>query len=214
VRLVQRRQRHQLGECLDHTGVDPRRLGEFGATVNHAVPEGDDRPAGQKLAAHLHDLGGGGMVVERAAGPSAFRHHGACRVHRLEMGCLPDALDLAAEQQGAVVAGFVQRELDARRAGVEDSDAIGHDSSGDDVDAAVDIEHIEGENRALPNIRPVFLNEVEVGVGGHGRLFQEVAPLLQKRLSQALSRRVPTWLGTMTFVLRAKSTGWLHVVAT
>jgi len=126
VRLMQRRKWHQPGECLDHSGVDQHWPSELGAAVNHAVPEGDDRPASQKLASHLQDLGGGGMVIEHAVCPTTLCYHGTRSIHGLEMGRQPDILDLAAKQQGTIVPRLVVRELDARRTRVEDGDATGH----------------------------------------------------------------------------------------
>jgi hypothetical protein len=39
---VQRRERRQLDELLDHVGVDPYRLAERLTPVDRAVPDGDD----------------------------------------------------------------------------------------------------------------------------------------------------------------------------
>ena len=62
-------------------------------------------------------------MVEAAGGPGPFRHAVAGGVGRPQARLESQPLDLSAEQQRAVVPGFVERELDARRTGIEDGDA-------------------------------------------------------------------------------------------
>ena len=116
--------------------------------MHDALAERQHMPAGQQFAPQRHDLRGGAAMIERAVGPVALRDDGAiCFVH-LKAREGADALDLAMEELGAVVVGVVDRELDARRAGVENGDAAGlvhvlH-HSGNDVRAAVDIDGAAG----------------------------------------------------------------------
>ena len=61
VRLVQRRERHELLELAQHSAVDQRRLGEVEPAVHHAMA--DRRPAGSLRAAGAQKLG---EIVDRA----------------------------------------------------------------------------------------------------------------------------------------------------
>ena len=125
VRLVQRRQRHQLGERGHDVGIDPHRRGEFSAAVDDAMAEGQHRPAAQQLAAELQDLGRGAAMIELARAPASLgddRRPSASAT--ASVGGDADVLDLPAKQQRAVAARLVERELDARRAGIEDGDAV------------------------------------------------------------------------------------------
>ena len=126
VRLVQRRQRHQLGQRGHDVGIDPHRRGEFSAAVDDTMAEGQHGTAGQELAPELQDLGRGAAVIELALAPAALGDDRARSVGGREVGGEADVLDLSAKQQRAVAARLVERELDARRAGIEDGDAAGH----------------------------------------------------------------------------------------
>src|SRR5438046_1490687 len=81
-----------------------------------AMADAQHRPPGQKLAPELQDLGGGGAMVERAE--VAARDRVALAVRYLQARRQADLLDLAAIEQRAIVTRLVERELDARRAGV------------------------------------------------------------------------------------------------
>src|SRR5258705_13866414 len=81
-----------------------------------------------------------------------------------------DSLNLSAEQQQAVATRLVEREFDARGAGIEDGNATlcsGHGSilSGNDVDAAVDIDGATGdamsEGRGEVGARPTDVHDVD-----------------------------------------------------
>ena len=125
VRLVQRGQRHQAPE-LRHDGVvDARRRGELHPAMDDAMAECQHRTAGQQLAPEVQDLAGRAAMVEPARGPGPFRHHRARGIARAQVRLQPEVFDLAAEQQGALGTSLVDGELDARGAGVEDSDAAG-----------------------------------------------------------------------------------------
>src|SRR5262249_55423140 len=103
--------------------IDARRRGKLGAAMHDAMADTDHAPVDQERAAELQDLRRRAVVVEPGLAPALLGHDGTCCVVRPEVRIDADALDLAAKQQGPVVAGFVERELDARRPGIEDGDA-------------------------------------------------------------------------------------------
>ena len=125
VRLVQWRERHELPELGEDGCVDPRRRGVGGSAMYDAVAERQHVPAGQQLAPCGHDLVGSAMVIEHAVPPVLFGDERAVCLECLKAGAGADAFDLAVEEFRAVVMGIVDRELDARRAGVEDGNAAG-----------------------------------------------------------------------------------------
>ena len=126
VRLVQRRQRHQLFERGHDARIDADRRREFSAAVDDAMAEREHGTAGQELAPEIQDLGGGALVIELALGPAALGDGRARGIGGRKVCGESDVLDLSVKQQRAVAARLVERELDARRAGIEDGDAAGH----------------------------------------------------------------------------------------
>ena len=128
VRLVERRKRGEGLKPLDHGSVDQSWGAVVGAAMHHAVADGDgqrsdlgaqefDQPA--QGSRHVGHLGGGPGLVDQDFAPGALGN---------DMRTDSDALDLALEPalQPIAPADREQLELDARAAGVDDEDGVGH----------------------------------------------------------------------------------------
>ena len=128
VRLVQRRQRDELLQRLQHTGIHADRRGVLQPAVNDPVTDPDQTVADELLAEEapqmLHRL----VVAEfHAFAPRPLGHCPARHIPGHELRRRGEALDLAAHVQGEVVVTHEeQRELDTRRAGIDDGDRVGH----------------------------------------------------------------------------------------
>ena len=125
-RLVQRRQRHVARQVGQHAGIDPRGLEVAAAAVHHAMRDRGEASAVQSRAHALQD-----QRQRRAVGVCLVERNRERRNAAFaEVGRRPaDALHLAVPQRLARQrrGGRVeQRELDARRAAVEDQDQGRH----------------------------------------------------------------------------------------
>src|SRR5262245_872910 len=127
MRLVQRRQRHQLLKTGYYALIDDDRLGIGRSAMHDTVAD-----AGKSgLAAHmvlkpvLNGRDGGAVVV---AGYGLIRHAAALGIRNLQPGRCPDTLDLTvhAGLKRPVGSRFKHRELDAGRSGVDDEDRLAH----------------------------------------------------------------------------------------
>jgi hypothetical protein len=116
-------ERRERGEVLDHPGIDGHRRSVVRAAVHHPVADPGDLAALEQLEAGLQDDIGPGTVIELACRPLAFDQLLAGRARDLHPRRGADLLDLPLEQQLVAGAVGVDRELDARRAGIEDRDA-------------------------------------------------------------------------------------------
>src|SRR4051794_9702538 len=90
--------------------------------MHDAMADAEQRPAGQQLATESQDLSRPAAVVELVLAPAPLSHRGPCRALGFEMRIDADALNLSAEQQQAVATRLIEREFDARGAGIEDGD--------------------------------------------------------------------------------------------
>ena len=64
VRLMQRGERLEFGEIVEHSLVHPHRRVVFYAAVDHAVTKRRDRPSFEQCASRRDDLAHGGVVIE------------------------------------------------------------------------------------------------------------------------------------------------------
>ena len=126
--LVQRRQRHQALERREHLVGDPHGLGEPLAAVDDPVSDPGERGPREVPVNPGADRCDRALVVRRLAGLAVTLDQRCSSGHAdVQTRAHPDAFQLAVRLGGEVVrARVVQRELDARRAGVDDEDATGH----------------------------------------------------------------------------------------
>jgi len=121
VRLVQRRQGHQLLQRLKYFIVDQHRRGEGGAAVDHPVAGGGDTDVRQLARQPVQQEAKEMLVAQRlAVGPGVLE--GPPGDLGLEPRVDADALDDAAALGGAALCFRKQRELDARGTGVHHQD--------------------------------------------------------------------------------------------
>ena len=128
-RLVQRRKWRQGLERRDDVVIDPDWPRERAPAMDHPVT-GGDRVEGDGLALHpgqerRHQVAMSRGRVDRG---QAFRRRDvAAPVPRRENRLPADAGDLAPEQRlGLGPVRRIEREFEARRAGVDDEDGVGH----------------------------------------------------------------------------------------
>ena len=132
VRLVQRRERIQALEVGKDVGIDAdgRRIRE--AAVHDAMADGAQRMIAEVLADERDDMRERSIMSERGAvGPSPLAQSFAARIEGFEARRRIDLFDLPVVQPSEIAAALgEQRELDARRAGVDDGDRIAHGGPG------------------------------------------------------------------------------------
>ncbi len=130
VRLVQRRERHERLQPRQDRLVDRHRPGEDRPAVHHPVRDARERSLAERAADVLEEEPQRAGVVEvRALRPAPLRDDRAVRGARDEPGraLRSDRLELAADARHERSAALAEeRELDRRRPGVEDQDAVGH----------------------------------------------------------------------------------------
>ena len=126
-RVVQRRQRHQLGHRVDHLVVDQDRFAETDSAVDHPVTDRGDLGRGQRGTVLLERLQGGPeRLLEGREGPlGASASPPACCAPGVP-AALPDALDATGGRLGTGL-GVDQAVLQRRRAGVDDQHLGTHD---------------------------------------------------------------------------------------
>ena len=127
-RLVQWRQRYVAAQVFEHARIHAHRVGILGAAMHHAVRHGRDavaalRRACQHAAAYV--------LQRRVVGVGGIQRHGAGRHAGFAKGgrWAGDAVHLAVPQRLArqgLGAGVEERELDARRAAVQDQNQVAH----------------------------------------------------------------------------------------
>jgi len=128
VRLVQRRERHVLLQCRDATRVDAHRFHVLAAAMHDAVPD-RHQPMMRNAPAQKPDkVFERAVVAERFAGrPLLLVEHVAVAILRDEARRRVDAFGLPSRDENGVLALVgEERELDARRACVQDGDRVGH----------------------------------------------------------------------------------------
>jgi hypothetical protein len=128
VRLVQRCQRHELFQRAQHIVVDVYRGGEVQPAVHHAVAD-PHQAVPLEVRAQEGDqvIDGARMPQLHAAAPGLLFRHLPRSVLGGEAGIGVEPLDLAAcLQLHLLPAQQEQRKLQARRAGIEHDDGIGH----------------------------------------------------------------------------------------
>lgn len=126
MRLVQRRQRGKFAEFLQHLSGHDDRLVEMDAAMDNAVAEANDFRADEQRAADHDDFAHGCVVIKAIVREFAIVQCGARGANDSQMRIDADAFDLTLEDQFVFWRRFIDRELDARRTGVDDRDAIGH----------------------------------------------------------------------------------------
>ena len=126
VGLVQGREGNVLLERGEHRRVDADGLGELETPVHHAVADGYQSVQGELLAQERHQVVECAVMAElRALAPGALGEHLAARVLRDKSGCRVETLGLPARDEVKIVSrGGEQRELEARRAGVDNRDRL------------------------------------------------------------------------------------------
>jgi hypothetical protein len=124
VGLVQRGERNELRQVFEHRAVDAHRFGVPEPAVHDAVPDARELQLAELLPHERHDVLQRAIVAELAAfaqvrvetvAPAGSLRRSAARC---------DGLGLAAHHQPG--RRPEQRELDARRAGVENRDRLAH----------------------------------------------------------------------------------------
>ena len=126
VRLVQWRERHQLFELREDRGVDPHRLREGGAAMHDTMAYRTQHVRGERIAQVADQELHRAVVAERVI-PRALGQRRPGRVPRQEPGPGREALELPALHERRLARPQrEERELEARRAGVEDEDGVGH----------------------------------------------------------------------------------------
>src|SRR5262245_22157245 len=128
VRLVEGCERAEGLKALDHGGVDQNRSAVVRAAVHHAMANGDGQRSNLG-AEKLHDLAQGrGHVGHLGGRPGLVDEDIALGALDDEVRPDADPLDLALEPtlQLIACADREQLEFDARAAGVDDKDGVGH----------------------------------------------------------------------------------------
>jgi hypothetical protein len=154
VRLMERGQRYQAREPIENGVIDQRRLGEIGAAMGHAVA--DSR--GQRTAQLLLQPGDGLVqrgryVCDRARGPSAVDQGLPVLALCQQMRVRADAIDLPLQApHKSVAANGEQLKLDARAAGVEDQDGLGHRIRPAPAASCEDDPHKAPQRRRKPSV--------------------------------------------------------------
>ena len=100
VRLVQRRERHQARERIEHRGVHPHRRGKLNPPVDHAMAGGEQTLSTQPLLEPVEQEPCGALVPGLRRGAQfAFCERGALGVARAEARLGQNAFDLAAQRE-------------------------------------------------------------------------------------------------------------------
>ena len=127
VGLVQRRERRQGVQRPKDSFIQQDRARVFTSAVNDPVADRPQRVGVETGVDPCEQVDQYGPVV-RPVGPTLSADLGTVGLPRGQARRAVQAFDLALgdERQTAVVGGFVQGELDARRAGVESEHRTGH----------------------------------------------------------------------------------------
>lgn len=125
VRLVKRRQRRELHEVVEHIRRYPRGTIVVEAAMDYAVTETNYSRSLQERAPHREDVTCSGVVVVSLAREPAIFDDAAIGVPDRKMRREADTLDLPLEESD-LLRRIIDRELDARRPGVDHRNAARH----------------------------------------------------------------------------------------
>src|SRR5205085_4679304 len=124
VRLRQRRERAQLFQRGNDVVGNDCWCGKRGAAVDDAMADSANRLTAEQADRRFKDDPGCRLMVEVLGAPFLFGELIAVRPFDCQARGDADILDLSAEEQALLVIALIQRELDARRAGIHDGDAV------------------------------------------------------------------------------------------
>ena len=132
VRLVQRRQRHQLGERVERGRVEAHWRGVLGAAVHHPVTDRDQlHIADVRLQPIEQELQGTSVCWRRLLSPRMFADDLAARIPGAKPGSAIELLQVAADAcfERLTLAEQELSELEAGRASVENENCVAHVSA-------------------------------------------------------------------------------------
>jgi hypothetical protein len=132
MRLMQRRQGNKSLQCRQHVAIDPHRPREIRPAVHHAMPDRLEFHPRGFTPKEVRKVVDRALVTELdTLAPALFRGDDASSRARDEMRRSVNALDLSPQLRiELAVPVLVEQELDARRAGVQDQNALaGHDTA-------------------------------------------------------------------------------------
>ena len=125
MRLVQGCQRDQRCKPLDDGGIDEDRAGVICTAMNDPVPDRQNGFTIQQLSCGFDDRARGLRMTDLLF-PCLLRCHGSIGRGDPKLRRVAQCLHLAAEQGTIGAPDFVQAELDAGRAGIQDGDTSLH----------------------------------------------------------------------------------------
>ncbi len=130
MRLVQGGERDEPFECLEHVVIHPDRFGVLEAAVNHTVPHADQPVIRQPFPQEYPEILDRAVMAELAVlAPRAFGHGLTRPVLGDEPRRRVEALDLASHVEREIARAHDEEgELQARGAGIDDDDRVGHGS--------------------------------------------------------------------------------------
>ena len=132
VRLVQGRKRHELLQRCKHVGIQPDRPRVFEPSMHDTMADADQAIAGKPLAQKCHQmLERAGVTKLGSLTPRFLGGRLASAIQRNEVRRGVKAFDLAALIELQLVPSHQEeRELDARRACIQDDDRVSHKGRG------------------------------------------------------------------------------------
>ena len=127
VRLVQRRKRDQSRQVIGDVGVDALRHLEARTAVHDPMSDADQSAVGNLGAQPVHEKLGCQFVIRLdAVHPRLLAERVAIGIARRKMSGDADAFDLPFQSKAQIFRRVIERELDARRARVQNKDQVGH----------------------------------------------------------------------------------------